>query len=66
MSGLITQEVRDAARLCDAAGVDSGMTMLGNGIFAYGKRAREVLLPFGHVFELHIAATGAGILEERI
>ena len=66
MSGLITEEVRDVTRICDAAGIASGMTMLGNGIFAYGKKAREILLPFGHVFELHVAATGARILEERL
>jgi pantoate kinase len=66
MSGLITTEVRDVTRLFDAAGVASGMTMLGNGIFAYGKKARDILLPFGHVFEFHVAATGACILEERL
>lgn len=66
MSGLITDEVRDVMRLCDAAGISSGMTMLGNGIFAYGKKARDILLPCGHVFELHVAATGAHILEEQL
>jgi pantoate kinase len=66
MSGLITEEVRDVMRLCDAAGIASGMTMLGNGIFAYGKKAHDVLLPSGHVFELHVAATGARVLEERL
>jgi pantoate kinase len=65
-SGLITQEVQDVTRLCDAAGVASGMTMLGNGIFAYGRRGREVLLPFGHVFEFHVAVTGVCIQEEHI
>ena len=66
MSGLITEEVRDMMRLCDAGGIASGMTMLGNGIFAYGKKARDILLPCGHVFELHVAATGAHILEEQL
>jgi pantoate kinase len=65
-SGLMTEEVRHVTRLCDAAGVASGMTMLGNGIFAYGKKAHDVLEPYGHVFELHVAATGAHILEERL
>lgn len=63
-SGLITREVREVIRLCDAQGVPSGMTMLGNGVFAYGKRAREVLLPFGQVYELHVSATGARIVED--
>jgi pantoate kinase len=66
MSGLITGEVRNVTRHCDAAGVPSAMTMLGNGIFAYGKKARDILLPFGHVFELHVTADGARILEERL
>jgi pantoate kinase len=63
-SGLITQEVREVIRLCDARGVLSGMTMLGNGIFAYGRRARELLLPYGHVYELSVSATGARIVED--
>jgi pantoate kinase len=63
-SGLITKEVSDVTRLCDAAGVPSSMTMLGNGIFAYGRKAREVLLPFGHVYELRVSATGTHILED--
>jgi pantoate kinase len=66
ISGLMTDEVSHVTRLCDAAGVSSGMTMLGNGIFAYGKKAHDILLPFGHVFELHVAAAGARILEERL
>jgi pantoate kinase len=65
-SGLITPEVRDATRLCDAAGVPSGMTMLGNGIFAYGRRAREVLLPLGHVYEFMVSTTGVHILEDPV
>ena len=40
------------------------MTMLGNGVFAYGRKAREVLLPFGHVYEFHVSATGAHIVED--
>ncbi len=63
-SGLITQEVSEVTRLCDAAGIPSSMTMLGNGIFAYGSKARDVLLPFGHVYELRVSATGAHILED--
>jgi pantoate kinase len=63
-SGLITPEVKTVIRHCDAAGVLSGMTMLGNGIFAYGRKARDVLLPFGHVYEFHVSATGAHIMED--
>jgi pantoate kinase len=65
-SGLITREVKKVIRVCDAAGVPSSMTMLGNGIFAYGRKAREVLLPFGYAYELHVSATGARILEDKV
>jgi pantoate kinase len=63
-SGLMTKEVKKVFRRCDAAGVPSGMTMLGNGVFAYGRKAKEVLLAFGHVYEFHVSATGAHIIEE--
>jgi pantoate kinase len=65
-SSLITPEVKKVIRHCDAAGVLSSMTMLGNGIFAYGRKARDVLLPFGHVYEFHVSATGAHIMEDQI
>lgn len=65
-SGLITREVEDVLRFCDVKGILSGMTMLGNGIFAYGKRARDVLLPFGHVHEFRVSSTGPILLEDRV
>lgn len=63
-SGLMTQEVKTVIRHCDAAGVPSSMTMLGNGVFAYGRKAQDVLLPFGHVYEFHVSAAGAHIMED--
>jgi len=63
-SGLMTQEVKQVIRHCDAAGVLSSMTMLGNGVFAYGRKAREVLLPFGQVYEFHVSPAGAHIVED--
>ena len=63
-SGLMTREVKKVIRRCDAAGVPSGMTMLGNGVFAYGRKARDVLLPFGHIYEFQLSATGAHIRED--
>jgi pantoate kinase len=62
-SGLMTQEAQNVIRQCDEAGIPSSMTMLGNGVFAYGRKAREVLLSFGHVYEFHASATGAHIVE---
>jgi pantoate kinase len=63
-SGLITREVKTITRLCDAAGVPSGMTMLGNGVFAYGRKAHDLLVPFGHVYEFHVAASGVHVVED--
>jgi pantoate kinase len=63
-SGLMTREVHEVTRLCDAAGVPSSMTMLGNGVFAYGRKARDVLLPFGQVYEFCVAETGARVIED--
>lgn len=63
-SGLMTPEALNVIRKCDAAGIPSSMTMLGNGVFAYGRKAREILLAFGHVYEFHVSATGAHIVED--
>ena len=65
-SGLMTREVKKVIRHCDTAGLPASMTMLGNGVFAYGRKAREVLLPFGHVYEFHVSATGARIMEDLV
>jgi pantoate kinase len=63
-SGLMTREVKNVTRLCDAAGVPAGMTMLGNGVFACGRKAHDLLVPFGHVYEFHVADTGVHIVED--
>ena len=65
-SGLMTGEVHEVIRICDAAGVPSAMTMLGNGVFAYGRKACDVLLPFGPVYEFYVADAGARIIEESV
>jgi hypothetical protein len=46
--------------------VPAGMTMLGDGVFAYGKKARELLSTFGEVYEFHVSPTGPRIVEENI
>jgi pantoate kinase len=65
-SGLITDSVRKVFRICEQEKVPAGMTMLGDGVFAYGEKAREVLSLFGEVYEFQISPTGPEILEERI
>ena len=64
-SGLATPEVLAVLARCEQAQVPASMTMLGNGVFAWGDRARSVLEPFGQVHECTMARSGAGILEER-
>ncbi len=53
-SGLITRDVRTALDRCDTEGIAASMTMIGTGIFAYGRGAETVLSGFGEVFELTI------------
>jgi pantoate kinase len=65
-SGLMTREVSHIIRTCDAAGIPSSMTMLGNGVFAYGRKARDLMSPFGLVYEFYLADSGARIVEVPI
>ena len=65
-SGLITDSVKKVFLLCDQENVPSGMTMLGDGVFAYGKKAREVLSSFGEVYEFQVSPTGPKIVEDNI
>ena len=65
-SGLMTPEVHKVICLCDAAGVPSGMTMLGNGVFAYGRKAQHVLRTFGPVYELYVAESGTHVVEDEV
>lgn len=64
-SGLATPEVSQVLHLCNARHVPASMTMLGNGVFAYGPDARSILGQFGEVFECHIAHAGARIIGEN-
>ena len=57
-SGFLTPLVREALSACDRAGIPASMTMLGQGIFARGCGADEVLAPFGQVLPLQVAGAG--------
>ena len=61
-SGLITPEVRHALDYCDTHGILASMTMLGNGVFAAGHGAKEVLSGFGTVYTLAVAGRGPYLL----
>ncbi|KDE55068.1 pantoate kinase [Methanoculleus sp. MH98A] len=64
-SGLIAPEVRRVLEACDAAGVPASMTMLGNGVFATGGAAEQVLSGFGEVYALRVARRGAYLIEVK-
>jgi pantoate kinase len=62
-SGLLSLELRELLIRCGKEGIPASMTMLGNGIFAMGKGAREFLDSYGEVLELHVASGGVRIVE---
>jgi pantoate kinase len=63
-SGLVTPEVRQVLELLTENRVPASMTMLGNGVFAYGEDARTLLGQFGEVYEFSMARSGARITGE--
>ena len=65
-SGLLTENVEVVLRACEAKDIPAGMTMLGNGVFAYGRKAPEILERFGNVYRCQMARTGARIIQERL
>jgi pantoate kinase len=64
-SGLLTKEAGALIRHCNDNNVPASMTMLGNGVFAYGKKARDLLLAYGEVYAFTMARTGARIVGIR-
>ncbi len=61
-SGLVTPEVKNVFEACDRHHVPASMTMLGNGVFAYGKSAESVLGLFGRVYRMQMAHEGVRIV----
>ncbi|MCC7555237.1 MAG: GHMP kinase [Methanoculleus marisnigri] len=64
-SGLVAPEVRRVLVACDAERVPASMTMLGNGVFAAGVGAEQVLSLFGEVYTLRVARRGAYLIEVK-
>jgi pantoate kinase len=64
-SGLLTQEAGEVIRQCADNGIPASMTMLGNGVFAYGREARDILSGSGEVYVLSVAREGARIVGVR-
>ena len=64
-SGLLTKEAGDVIRTCADNNIPASMTMLGNGVFAYGQKAREILSASGDVYAFTVAGEGTRIIEVR-
>lgn len=61
-SGLLTKEAGAVIRNCAEYYIPASMTMLGNGVFAYGREAREILSAYGEVFAFTVARSGVRIV----
>jgi pantoate kinase len=64
-SGLLTTEAGTVIRRCIDNNIPASMTMLGNGIFAYGKKAQDILSASGEVYEFTIAGEGSRVVGGR-
>ena len=64
-SGLLTKEAGTVISTCADNNIPASMTMLGNGVFAYGKKARDILSPCGVAYEFTVAREGARTIEVR-
>jgi pantoate kinase len=61
-SRLLTTEAKTVIRRCTDNKVPASMTMLGNGVFAYGQKAREILSAYGDLYTFTIAKEGVRII----
>jgi pantoate kinase len=64
-SGLLTHEAGAVIRQCAKNGVFAGMTMLGNGVFAYGQKAPGILSAYGDMYTFTVANGGARVVGVR-
>ena len=64
-AGLITPEVRTVLTAAAYENVPVSMTMLGNGVFGYGRKAQTLLMQFGTVSEFSMAREGTRITGEN-
>jgi pantoate kinase len=64
-SGLLTREAGAVIRICANNNIPASMTMLGNGVFAYGQKARDILSASGDVYAFTVAREGARVVEVR-
>ncbi|MBN1167331.1 MAG: GHMP kinase [Methanospirillaceae archaeon] len=65
-SGFLTDRLKDIIQACTREGIESSMTMLGEGVFAYGERAAALLSRFGDTEVMHISETGPVIMNNGV
>lgn len=65
-SGLLTKEAAAVIQSCTDNRVPASMTMLGNGVFACGREAQNILSAYGKVYTFSLATAGARIPEGRL
>jgi pantoate kinase len=61
--GLISDASREVLSACDRHSIPASMTMLGNGVFACGQGAHDVLSRFGEAWSLTVADGGVHLVE---
>ncbi|EHQ34579.1 pantoate kinase [Methanoplanus limicola] len=64
-SGILTKDAEEIIRACESESVPASMTMLGNGVFAYGNSAKEILSSFGEVYTMKISESGYSLLQSK-
>ncbi|UUX92103.1 pantoate kinase [Methanoplanus endosymbiosus] len=64
-SGLMTEDAEKIIRACEEESVPASMTMLGNGVFAYGNPAKKILSRFGSVYVMKISESGYSLLQSK-
>ena len=64
-SGLLTREASAVIRLCADYHVPASMTMLGNGVFAYGQKAGDILSASGDIYTFAVAREGVRVIGVR-
>ena len=64
-SGLLTREAGAVIRQCADNHVPASMTMLGNGVFACGKKAGDILSASGMVYTFGVAREGVRVIGVR-
>ena len=64
-SGFISKRVREVLTECSLRDIPAAMTMLGEGVFAYGEKAPAILSRFGEVYLMKMSNTGFAFRNKR-